>query len=101
MTPAGSCSAAGGALLFSFAVVADTHVNPDDDRSSSPWRTNGLANARARAVVAQLNALEPDFVVHLVDIVHPLPSQPTYAAAARRSRAPLSDTQAPLYLGPA
>ena len=100
MTAAGSGSSAGGALLFSFAVVADTHVNPDDDRSSSPWRTNALANARARAVVAQLNALEPDFVVHLGDMVHPLPSQPSYAAAARRFHALLADLQAPLYLVP-
>ncbi len=32
-----------GTPLFAFAVVADTHVNPEDGQSSSPWRTNRLA----------------------------------------------------------
>lgn len=88
------------APLFSFAVIADTHVNPDDDRSSSPWQTNGLANSRSRSVVAHLNALKPDFVVHLGDMVHPVPSQAGYAAAARRFNALFSELQMPLHLVP-
>src|SRR5262249_25245497 len=80
-----------------FAIIADTHVNPDDDHNSSPWKTNRLANARARAVVAQLNALAPDFVVHLGDMVHPVPSQPTCAAAVQRFRALFADLKAPLH----
>jgi 3',5'-cyclic AMP phosphodiesterase CpdA len=87
-----------GAPLFSFAVIADTHVNPDDGQSSSPWQTNRLANWRAHCVVAQLNALKPDFVIHLGDMVHPVPSQAAYAAAARRFHALFKDLQMPLYL---
>jgi predicted phosphodiesterase len=87
-----------GSPLFSFAVIADTHVNPDDGQSSSPWQTNRLANWRALSVVAQLNALKPDFVIHLGDMVHPVPSQAGYAAAARRFRALFKDLQMPLYL---
>lgn len=86
-----------GSALFSFAVIADTHVNPDDGQSSSPWQTNRLANWRARSVVAQLNALKPDFVIHLGDMVHPVPSQAGYAAAARRFHALFKDLQMPLY----
>ena len=84
--------------LFAFAVIADTHVNPNDDQSSSPWQTNRLANARTRAAVAQLNALKPEFVVHLGDMVHPIPSQPSYAGAAKRFHALVADLQAPLHL---
>lgn len=86
--------------LFSFAVIADTHVNPDDGQSSSPWQANRLANWRARSVVAQLNALKPDFVVHLGDMVHPVPSQDAYVAAARRFHSLFSELQMPLHLVP-
>jgi predicted phosphodiesterase len=86
--------------LFSFAVIADTHVNPDDGQSSSPWQANRLANWRARSVVAQLNALKPDFVVHLGDMVHPVPSQGAYVTAAQRFHSLFSELQMPLHLVP-
>jgi 3',5'-cyclic AMP phosphodiesterase CpdA len=86
--------------LFSFAVIADTHVNPDDGQSSSPWQANRLANWRARSVVVQLTALKPDFVIHLGDMVHPVPSQATYVAATRRFHALFSDLQMPLHVVP-
>jgi predicted phosphodiesterase len=89
---------AGAAPLFGFAVVADTHVNPEDGCTSSPWRTNRLANARARTVVAQINAFHPEFVIHLGDLVHPVPSHPGYAAAALRFRALFAELRAPLHL---
>ena len=53
---------------------------------------------RTRCVVAQLNALEPDFVIHLGDMVHPVPSQAGYAAAARRFHALFEALQMPLHL---
>jgi hypothetical protein len=87
-----------GAPLFAFAVIADTHVNPVDGQSSSPWSTNRLANGRTRAAFAQLNALSPEFVMHLGDMVHPVPSQPDFAAAARRFHCLAGDLQAPLHL---
>lgn len=68
--------------LFTFAVVADSHINPEQAGESSPWTTNQLANARNRYVVQELNRLSPDFVIHLGDYVHPVPSLPTYGPAA-------------------
>ncbi len=70
--------------LFTFAIVADSHVNPTDDASSSPWTTNRLANPRTRRVVREIEACAPDFVVHLGDLVHPVPALPAYAPAAER-----------------
>jgi 3',5'-cyclic AMP phosphodiesterase CpdA len=70
-----------GPRLFTFAVVADTHVNERDDFSSSPFVTNRQANDRARWVFRDIAAMTPapDFGVHLGDMVHPVPSQPTFA----------------------
>lgn len=89
-----------GAPLFTFVAVGDTHVNPRDDFSPSPWHTNVLANQRAAAVVAQINALSPDFVVHLGDMIHPLPGSADYGQAADRFRAIFGALKAPLHMVP-
>jgi predicted phosphodiesterase len=81
---------------FTFAVLTDTHLNPEDATSSSPWLANRLANRRAAAIVAQINALAPDFVIHLGDVVHPVPGQPGFEPAVARYRAIFGALQAPL-----
>lgn len=93
---------AAGRRLFSFAVVADTHVNEHEERSSSPYRTNALANGRARHVMHEIAGLHPApaFVVHLGDMVHPVPSLPTYAEAAARYKAIAEVLRVPLHLVP-
>jgi 3',5'-cyclic AMP phosphodiesterase CpdA len=87
-----------GKHLFTFAVIADTHMNQKEDYSSSPYPCNALANARTRRVVAELNRAEPKFVVHLGDIVNPVPELPTYADAAGHFKTLMADLDAPLHL---
>lgn len=91
-----------GARLFSFAVVADTHVNEDEHTCASPFATNARANARARHVfqdIAQL-ATAPDFVIHLGDIVHPVPGLPAFDEAARRFKEMAAVLPMPLHVVP-
>jgi metallophosphoesterase superfamily enzyme len=75
--------------LFSFVVVADTHVNESDNVSSSPFETNHLANERSRFVFQDIAAMNPapEFVVHLGDIVHPMPALPTFMQAVEQFKA--------------
>jgi len=87
-----------GKHLFTFAVIADTHMNQKEDYSSSPYPCNALANARTRRVVAELNQAEPEFVMHLGDIVNPVPELPTYADAAGHFKDLVADLDAPLHL---
>ena len=89
-----------GEFQFRFAVLADTHINPTDGESPSPWLTNRHANARSRAVVSEINRYKPAFTIHLGDIVHPVPSQPTYPEAARQARNVLDLLDAPLHCVP-
>ena len=89
-----------GKLLFRFAVIADTHVTEQEGVSSSPWPVNRLANARCREVVRQLNASAPAFVLHLGDLVHPVPAQRTYVDAAERFHELMKDLACELYLTP-
>jgi 3',5'-cyclic AMP phosphodiesterase CpdA len=86
--------------LFSFAVIADTHLNPDDGQNTSPWRTNRLANGRTAFVISELNRLKPAFVVHLGDIVHPLPADPRHETAAKGAKNMFAALNCPLQLVP-
>ncbi|WP_075223212.1 metallophosphoesterase family protein [Acuticoccus yangtzensis] len=93
-------SPASGTCLARFAVIADTHVGPVDGVTPSPWVSNRLANDRVRAVVARVNQLAPDFVIHLGDMVHPTPDQPGYVPAANRFHQLMAPLEAPLHVIP-
>ena len=86
--------------IFTFAVISDSHVNPEENTSSSPWKSNELANARTRYVIQELNRLKPDFVVHLGDLIHPVPSLPSYRIAADRFHELLEELEPKIYLVP-
>ncbi len=64
-----------GKHLFSFAVISDTHLNEDEFSTDSPFDVNRLANRRLRYVIQDLNSREISHVIHLGDIVHPVPSK--------------------------
>jgi predicted phosphodiesterase len=83
--------------LFTFAVISDTHVNPDENTCNSPFPVNARANRRFRHVVADLNRRDIDFVVHLGDLLHPVPETgDLYAAAAKAYRAIARDLRVPI-----
>lgn len=88
--------------LLSFVVVADTHVNESDNVSSSPFETNHLANERARFVFQDIAAMDPPpaFVVHLGDIVHPMPALPTFMQAVEQFKAISAPLKVPLHVLP-
>jgi Icc-related predicted phosphoesterase len=81
-------------------VIADTHVNQEEYESTSPFECNRMANGRTRYVIRQLNQVRPRFVIHLGDLVHPVPALPTYPQAARNFRQLTAELECPLYLVP-
>ena len=89
-----------GAKLFTFVVIADTHVNQEEGKSSSDFAVNRLANARSRHVIHEINRLAPAFVLHLGDMVHPTPIHPAYGTAAGCFHALTKDLKCPMYLTP-
>lgn len=98
----GSTKVPQGRRLFSFAVVADTHVNESDTSSQSPFRANILTNDRARHVFNEIAAMNPspDFVVHLGDMIHPVPNMPGYDEAARKFKEIAAQVAIPVHLVP-
>ena len=87
------------APLFRFAVISDTHIRPSGE-SSSPWKTNLMTNDRARWATKKIDSYDPDFVIHLGDIVHPVPHLPTYGSASSVANQIMDLIRAPVYYVP-
>ncbi|MEM9360562.1 MAG: metallophosphoesterase [Pseudomonadota bacterium] len=80
--------------LFTFAIISDTHIRPKKLDESSPFPVNDLANDRARFAIAAIEHHQPPLVLHLGDMVHPLPHLPTFLDACEQAHeifAPLRD----------
>ena len=96
-----------GRCLFSFVLIADTHVDREDLPSSSPFPVNALCNARTRYCIADIQRLArnmgelaPKFTIHLGDLTHPVPSMAAYATAVADFHDIASQLDMPLYLIP-
>ena len=90
-----------GKRLFTFAVVTDTHVNFDETECNSEFEINKRANGRLRHVVRDLNRQDLAFVMHLGDVVHPVPAlTDLYEQAAARFQEVAAELRHPLYLAP-
>lgn len=89
-----------GKYIYTFALIADTHLNHNEDESASPYACNRLANPRARWVVNDAIQWQPKFVVHLGDMVNPVPQLPTYPEAADCFRNIFGALSCPLHLIP-
>jgi hypothetical protein len=89
-----------GALKFRFVVLADTHLNAVDGRSSSPFAVNARANERAHAIFETVDSWQPAFIVHVGDIVHPVPELPSFVPACERFKTLARSIKVPLHLVP-
>ena len=89
-----------GRHLYSIAVFGDTHINQEEDYSSSPYPCDKLANAQARYIVQDINRRDPAFSIHLGDVVYPIPHLPSYEKAVNNAKDIFKDFNAPLYILP-
>lgn len=71
---------------FKFGIITDTHIRSPEGDQSSPYPVNKKANDRARYAVQLLADQNPDFVIHLGDMVHPLPHMAAYSLAAKEAK---------------
>ncbi len=82
-----------------FAVVADTHVR-SGDLDPGDFEANTLLEGRNRYVVEVVNRLAPSFVIHLGDVVHPVPGDPWHDAANALAADAYRRLDVPLYVVP-
>ena len=71
---------------FTFAVISDTHIRALSGDQSSPYAVNEKANGRARYAVQLIAAQKPDLIIHLGDMVHPLPHMAAYLPASEEAK---------------
>lgn len=88
------------AELFSFGIITDTHIRDPAGDYSSPFNVNQLANDRAAKAIKTLAEQQPDFIIHLGDMVHPLPHLDGYSAACTHARDLFEDVDIPVYYTP-
>jgi Calcineurin-like phosphoesterase len=71
---------------MTFAIIGDTHVKPESGDQSAPWKVNEAATARARWISREIERYRPDFIVHLGDLVHPVPELSTFGDAVELTK---------------
>jgi len=87
-------------LLFKFALITDTHLKLSAGTEEMLWSTHHLANVRTQFALQQISLAEPDFVIHLGDMIHPVPGLPDYAPTAKLFERMFSRLECPFYVTP-
>jgi 3',5'-cyclic AMP phosphodiesterase CpdA len=87
--------------LFSFAIVADTHLTKKENLSFEGSDAYGSKLAAMYDnLIARVNAMNPAFVVHLGDITDPVPVSPEFADSAQAFHKASDIFDMPYYLVP-
>ena len=86
--------------LFQFAVITDTHIRLQNATEEGGYASNRLTIERAKYVVQCIKSFQPDFVVHLGDVVHPIPALRNHQEAVKTAREIFSDIEAKFYVVP-
>jgi len=88
-----------GTRMFRFVVIADSHIRPPHQETVA-YPSNALLVRRNEVVVDLCNEIAPAFVVHLGDIVHPLPVEETHRVALELARTVYEDLHVPIHFVP-
>ncbi len=85
-----------GEPTFRFIVVADSHIRPPDQEVEA-YPSNAWLVKRNEFVVDLCNRIDASFVVHLGDIVHPLPVEDTHLEAIDLATRVYADLRHPIH----
>ncbi len=86
--------------LFQFAVISDTHIRLPEASNEGGYLSNRLSIERAENTVQCVNKLNPDFVLHLGDLVHPIPALSLHQKTVKKARQIFSAIDADFYTLP-
>jgi predicted phosphodiesterase len=82
--------------MLRFIVIADSHIRPEDQEIDA-YPSNAFLIRRNEAVVSLCNTIDAAFVVHLGDIVHPLPTEDSHATAIEIAHGVYSQLRHPIH----
>ena len=87
-------------FLFQYAVITDSHIRLPNATEEGGYASNRLTIERAKYVVGCINSLQPNFVIHLGDVVHPIPALNNHEAAVKKAREIFLGIEAKIYALP-
>jgi len=82
------------------AIISDTHIRPEFDDGQQAFPSDAIANEKANKAVNVINDNEPNIVIHLGDIVHPIPSLETHLPAIEIAKSIFESIKKPMYYVP-
>ena len=65
------------------ALVTDTHVRVEHDDGQLAFNSDATHNDRNRRIADVIQQMRPDLIIHLGDVVHPIPTLPTHRPALK------------------
>jgi 3',5'-cyclic AMP phosphodiesterase CpdA len=86
--------------MLRFAVISDSHIRLPTGASEGGYPSNARTVERSTRIVEAVNELGPEFVIHLGDVVHPIPALDSHEEAVLLAREVFGQLDAPLYLLP-
>jgi len=82
------------------ALVTDTHVRPNYDDGQQAFASDKTHNERNRVAAMAIRDMNPDLIVHLGDVVHPIPTLVSHGDALQVAVEIYGDLGAPLAVVP-
>ena len=84
---------------FSFVVLADSHIRSEAETNPA-YPSDRTANTRHAYAMRKIRQIAPDFVIHLGDVVHPIPALASHASALKTAREHYDSLNCPVYVTP-
>lgn len=84
---------------FSFVVMADSHIRSETEANPA-YPSDRTANTRHAYAMRKIRQIAPDFVIHLGDVVHPIPALASHDSALKTARKHYDSLDCPVYVTP-
>ena len=85
---------------YCIALITDTHLRPLYDDRQQAFASDQLHNDRCRQAVEFIRERQPDLVIHLGDVVHPIPKMDSQADALELASQIFDELDCPLLVVP-
>ncbi len=82
--------------MTTLALITDTHVRPHYDDGQRAFPSDATHNDRNRLAASLVTEMCPDVILHLGDVVHPIPTLPSHGDALAIAAELYGDLGAPL-----
>ncbi len=84
---------------FSFIILADSHIRSESETNPA-YPSDRTANTRHAHAMRKIRQIAPDFVIHLGDVVHPIPALAGHDSALKTAREHYNSLDCPVYVTP-